>query len=924
MNSPPGPLSDFQRGGVNNSIPYSSPLLSGKRRREGGKGDEFVDFFIFVSTQSSLLMPETPKYVETPLMKQYYAVKSKHPDAILLFRVGDFYETFGEDAIRASEILGITLTRRANGAASYVELAGFPYHALDTYLPRLVRAGQRVAICEQLEDPKLTKKIVKRGITELVTPGVSLNDNVLNHKENNFLAAVHFDRKQAGVAFLDISTGEFLVSEGTIEYIDQMLNNFQPKEILHEKSMTGNFQESFGTKFYTFKLDDWIFTPEAANDRLLKQFETSSLKGFGIQSMPCGIIAAGAVLHYLDITRHEQLGHITGISRIEEDRYVWLDKFTIRNLELFHSPYEGAKTLIDVIDMTVSPMGSRLLKRWIALPLKNIQPVNDRLDIVDFYVSNREKREEVAGYIRHIGDLERLTSKVAVGRINPREVVQLKKALQAVGPLKDRCLASGCHPLIEVAEQLNPCRSVSERIETEINPDPPMQVNRGNVISAGVSAELDELRTILYSGKDYLIELQNREIQKTGISSLKVGFNNVFGYYIEVRNTHRDKVPPGWIRKQTLVSAERYITEELKEYESKILGAEEKIIEIETRLFNDLVLSLVEFIPQIQLDSVQVAKLDCLQAFALVAVENRYVRPVLNDTMRIDIREGRHPVIEKQLPPNEAYVPNDLFLDIEDQQIIILTGPNMSGKSALLRQTALIVLLAQIGCFVPASMASIGIVDKIFTRVGASDNISLGESTFMVEMNETASILNNLSERSLVLLDEIGRGTSTYDGISIAWAMVEYLHENRLKAKTLFATHYHELNEMENSFSRVRNYNVSILESNNKVIFLRKLKRGGSEHSFGIHVAKMAGMPRSVVKRADEILKELEQSHEKKELAKPIAGLAEHREGMQLSFFQLDDPVLKQIRDEILDLDIDNLTPMEALNKLYNIRKLLR
>jgi DNA mismatch repair protein MutS len=869
-------------------------------------------------------MSETPKYAETPLMKQYYNVKAIHPDAVLLFRVGDFYETFGEDAIKASEILGITLTRRANGSASFVELAGFPYHALDTYLPRLVRAGQRVAICEQLEDPKLTKNIVKRGITELVTPGVSMNENVLNHKENNFLAAVHIDKKIAGVAFLDISTGEFLVSEGTLEYVDQMLNNFQPKEVLFEKSMTGIFQESFGNKFYTFKLDDWIFTSEAANDRLLRQFETSSLKGFGIHSMSCGIVAAGAILHYLDITQHDQLGHITAIARIEEDRYVWLDKFTIRNLELFHSPYEGAKTLIDVVDRTVSPMGGRLLKRWIALPLKNIQPINDRLDIVGFLASEKDFREEITGYMRQIGDLERLISKVAVNRINPREIVQLKKALQAIEPLKAKCAESSCLPLASLAEQLNPCRSVAEKIGREVNNDPPLQVNRGSVIASGVSPELDELRTILYSGKDYLIDLQNRESQRTGISSLKVGFNSVFGYYIEVRNTHREKVPAEWIRKQTLVSAERYITEELKEYESKILGAEEKIIGLETRLFNDLVLSLVEYIPQVQLNSVQIAKLDCLQSFAMVSVDNGYVRPVIDESMRLDIKEGRHPVIERQLPLSESYVPNDLVLDTEDQQIIILTGPNMSGKSALLRQTALIVLMAQMGCFVPASEARLGLVDKIFTRVGASDNISLGESTFMVEMNETASILNNLSERSLILLDEIGRGTSTYDGISIAWAMVEYLHENRMKAKTLFATHYHELNEMENSFGRVKNYNVSIKELNNKVIFLRKLKRGGSEHSFGIHVARMAGMPKSVVKRAGEILKELEQSHEKKELTKPIADLADHREGMQLSFFQLDDPVLKQIRDEILDLDIDNLTPIEALNKLYNIKKLLR
>jgi DNA mismatch repair protein MutS len=869
-------------------------------------------------------MSDNQKYVETPLMKQYYHVKAKHPDAILLFRVGDFYETFGEDAIRTSEILGITLTRRANGSASFVELAGFPYHALDTYLPRLVRAGQRVAICEQLEDPKLAKKIVKRGITELVTPGVSMNDNVLNHKENNFLAAVHIDNKAGGVAFLDISTGEFLVSEGTIEYIDQMLSNFQPKEVLYEKKKQGLFQENFGSKYYTYKLDDWVFTEDAANDRLLKQFETSSLKGFGINSLSYGIIAAGAILYYLDITQHEQLGHITTISRIEEDKYVWLDKFTIKNLELFHSPYEGAKTLIEVVDRTISPMGGRLLKRWISLPLKNLQPINDRLETVAYLVQNRSFSEEISDYIRQIGDLERLVSKVAVNRISPREIVQLKKGLKALEPLRDSCLNTGCKPLMSIAEQINPCRSVAELIEKELNNDPPSQITRGNVISNGVSAELDELRTILYSGKDYLLDLQNRETEKTGISSLKVGFNNVFGYYIEVRNTHREKVPAEWIRKQTLVSAERYITEELKEYESKILGAEEKILSLETKLFNDLVFSLLEFIPQIQLDSVQVARLDCLQSFAVVSVENNYIRPVLDDTRRIDIKEGRHPVIEKQLPLSETYIPNDLFLDPEDQQIIILTGPNMSGKSALLRQTALIVLMAQTGCFVPADAAHIGLVDKIFTRVGASDNISLGESTFMVEMNETASILNNLSERSLILLDEIGRGTSTYDGISIAWAMVEYLHENRLKAKTLFATHYHELNEMENSFSRVKNYNVSIKELNDKVIFLRKLKRGGSEHSFGIHVARMAGMPRSVVGRANEILKELEKGHEKAELTKPVAEIADHREGLQLSIFQLDDPVLKQIRDEILDLDIDNLTPVEALNKLYNIKKYLK
>jgi DNA mismatch repair protein MutS len=869
-------------------------------------------------------MSDLHKYVETPLMKQYYDIKTKHPDAILLFRVGDFYETFGEDAIRTSEILGITLTRRANGSASFVELAGFPYHALDTYLPRLVRAGQRVAICEQLEDPKLTKKIVKRGIIELVTPGVSLNENVLNHKENNFLAAVHIDKKIAGVAFLDISTGEFLTSEGTIEYIDQMLNNFQPKEVLFEKGKKDLFLECFGPKFYTFKLDDWIFRPEAANDRLTRQFETSSLKGFGVQNLTYGVIAAGAILYYLDITQHEQLGHITNLSRIEENRYVWLDKFTIKNLELFHSPYEGARTLIDVMDRTISPMGGRLLKRWLALPLKDMQPVNERLDIVQYLTENSSAKDEIASLIRQVGDLERLISKVAVSRINPREVVQLKRALFAIEPLKEICNNSGCIPLVKLAEQLNPCKLIADKIEKELNNDPPVQITKGNAIASGISEELDELRKIQYHGKEYLEDLQKRESERTGITSLKVSFNNVFGYYIEVRNTHKDKVPPEWIRKQTLVSAERYITEELKEYESKILGAEEKIISLETRLFNDIVLAILEYIPPIQLNSSLIARLDCLQSFAVISSENNYVRPLLNDTRILDITEGRHPVIEKQLPTGESYVPNDLVLDTEDQQIVILTGPNMSGKSALLRQTALIVLMAQTGCFVPAKAAKIGMVDKIFTRVGASDNISLGESTFMVEMNETASILNNLSDRSLVLLDEIGRGTSTYDGISIAWAMVEYLHENKFRAKTLFATHYHELNEMENSFSRVKNYNVSIKELNNKVIFLRKLKRGGSEHSFGIHVARMAGMPKSVVTRAEEILKELEQSHEKKELKKPIAELAGHREGMQLSIFQLDDPVLKQIRDEILEIDIDNLTPVEALNKLYNIKKHLK
>jgi len=869
-------------------------------------------------------MTDFQKYVETPLMKQYYSVKAKHPDALLLFRVGDFYETFGEDAIKTSEILGITLTRRANGAASFVELAGFPYHALDTYLPRLVRAGQRVAICEQLEDPKLAKKIVKRGITELITPGVSLNDNVLHHKENNFLAAIHIDRKIAGVAFLDISTGEFLVSEGTFEYVDQMLNNFQPKEILFEKRKKDIFEENFSQKFYTYKLDDWIFTHDAAYDRLIKQFDTSSLKGFGVENLSFGIIAAGAILYYLDITQHSQLAHITAISRIEGDRYVWLDRFTIRNLELFQPVFEGARTLIDVLDRTISPMGGRLLKRWLSLPLKEIQPVNERLDIVTNLIDDSELRADICNYLKQIGDLERLVSKIAVNRINPRELVQLRRALESLALLKEKCEKLGSPPLVLLAGQINPCKPVAERIAREIYDDPPVQINRGNIIAKGINAELDELRTILYSGKDYLADLQARESRKTGIPSLKVAFNNIFGYYIEVRNTHKDKVPPDWIRKQTLVSAERYITEELKQYEEKILGAEEKIIELETKLFNELVLSIYDYIPVIQLNASLVARIDCLQSFAEVSVENNYTRPVLDDTKRIDIKEGRHPVIEKQLPVGETYVPNDLFLDDQEQQIIILTGPNMSGKSALLRQTALIVLMAQTGCYVPAKEAHIGIVDKIFTRVGASDNISLGESTFMVEMNETASILNNLSERSLILLDEIGRGTSTYDGISIAWAIVEYLHENRMRPKTLFATHYHELNEMENSFPRVKNYNVSIRELDNKVIFLRKLKRGGSEHSFGIHVARMAGMPRSVVNRADEILKELEQSHEKQELTKPLDDIISNREGLQLSFFQLDDPVLRQIHDEIMGIDINNLTPVEALNKLYNIQKLFR
>ena len=862
------------------------------------------------------------KYAETPLMKQYYQVKSKHPDAILLFRVGDFYETFGEDAIKTAEILGITLTKRANGAASYVELAGVPYHALDTYLPKLVRAGQRVAICEQLEDPKKTKKIVKRGVTELVTPGVSLNDNVLEHRENNFLASVHLDKNFGGVAFLDISTGEFLTAEGSFEYIDKLLNSFLPKEVLFERSKQQQFLQLFGEKFYTYKLDDWVYTEDNAIDKLLKKFKTPTLKGFGIQELKLGIIAAGSILQYLEITQHEKLQHVATISRIEEDHYVWLDKFTIRNLELFYSINEGAKTLIDVIDQTISPMGARLLKRWVALPLKDEAPIKERHDIVDFLLHNPEFKELLAEHIKEVGDLERIVSKVATARVNPREVVQLKHALTAIEPIKKACLNTNNEALKKIGDQLNPCITIRERIANELRSDPPALLSKGNYLADGVSDELDEYRKLAYSGKDYLVQIQQREIKRTGISSLKISFNNVFGYYIEVRNTHKDKVPPEWIRKQTLVSAERYITEELKELEVKILGAEEKALDLEQKLFINLVTSLSDYISAIQLNASLIARLDCLLSFALVAEENKYVRPEINDTDIIDIKDGRHPVIEKMLPIDESYIANDVYLDIDQQQIIVITGPNMSGKSALLRQTALIVLLAQIGSFVPALEARIGFVDKIFTRVGASDNISLGESTFMVEMHEAASILNNLSPRSLILLDEIGRGTSTYDGISIAWAMAEYIHEHPVaKAKTLFATHYHELNEMEKSFERIKNYNVSVKELDDKVIFLRKLQKGGSEHSFGIHVAQMAGMPKSVVNRANEILKELENSGQKDSLAKPVGDIAQHREGFQTTIFQLDDPVLKQIRDEIAKLDIDNLTPVEALNKLNEIKR---
>lgn len=878
---------------------------------------------IFVPLEKFRTLTDSSKYVETPLMKQYYAVKAKHPDAVLLFRVGDFYETFGEDAIRASGILGITLTRRANGSASYVELAGFPYHALDTYLPKLVRAGQRVAICEQLEDPKMTKKIVKRGITELVTPGVSLNDNILEHRENNFLASVHFDKKMAGVAFLDISTGEFLTAEGSFEYVDKLLNSFQPKEVLFQKGKGAEFTTLFGSKFYTFSQDDWVYTEDAANDRLMRHFETKSLKGFGVHELNYGIIAAGAILHYLDLTQHHHIKHIINLSRIEEDKYVWLDRFTIRNLELFSNINEGAKTLVQVIDKTISPMGSRMLKRWIALPLKEIGAITNRQNVVEHLVQNPELKLNLEEHIRQIGDLERIISKVAVGRINPREVVQLKIALQAIVPIKQAAYQSENENLRRFAEQLNPCESIRNRIEKEIHPDPPTLINRGNVIAAGVSEELDELRNLSYSGKDYLARMQEREAEKTGISSLKIAFNNVFGYYIEVRNTHKDKVPEDWIRKQTLVGAERYITEELKDYESKILGAEEKILAIEARLFNELVVDLTDYIQAIQLNAAIVAQLDCLLSFASAAINYKYVRPEVNDSKEIVIKSGRHPVIEQQLPIGESYIANDVVLNQDDQQIIIITGPNMAGKSALLRQTALIVLLAQIGSFVPAESATIGYVDKIFTRVGASDNISLGESTFMVEMNEAASILNNISDRSLILLDELGRGTSTYDGISIAWSIVEYIHEHpKARAKTLFATHYHELNEMEKSFGRVKNFNVSVKEVGNKVIFLRKLVPGGSNHSFGIHVARMAGMPPSVVRRADEILLQLEDTHRKEGLSKPLEGMAENREGFQLSIFQLDDPVLKQIRDEIRNLDINQLTPLEALNKLNEIKKI--
>ncbi len=862
----------------------------------------------------------------TPMMQQFFDLKAKHPDAVLLFRCGDFYETYCDDAIVAARILGITLTKRNNGAGvKGDEMAGFPHHALDTYLPKLIRAGKRVAICDQLEDPKLTKKLVKRGITELVTPGVAMGDNVLNYKENNFLASVDFGRSACGVAFLDISTGEFLCGEGTYDYVEKLIGNFQPKEVLFERGRKQDFERYFGSKYFTFELDDWVYTEQTSYQKLLRHFGVKSLKGFGVEHLHSGISAAGAILQYLEMTQHTQIGHITQISRIEEEKYVRLDKFTIRSLELLQPMQDDGRSLLDVIDRTVSPMGSRLLRRWLVFPLKDKRPIEDRLDTVDYFFREPEFRQLIDEQLHRVGDLERIISKVAVGRVSPREVVQLKVALQAVQPMKSACLYANSEVLKRVGERLSLCESLRDRIEREIQPDPPQLVQKGGVIAQGVNKELDELRSIAYSGKDYLLQIQEREARQTGIQSLKIGYNNVFGYYLEVRNTYKNNVPADWVRKQTLAQAERYITQELKEYEEKILGAEDKILSMEQQLFSELVLSMQEFIPQIQINASLLAQLDCLLSFAKAAEEHRYIRPVIDDSEVIDIKQGRHPVIETELPLGEQYVPNDVMLDNERQQIIIITGPNMAGKSALLRQTALIVLLAQVGCFVPAEAAKIGLVDKIFTRVGASDNISLGESTFMVEMTEAANILNNVSPKSLVLFDELGRGTSTYDGISIAWAIVEYLHETpKARARTLFATHYHELNEMEKNFSRIKNYNVSVKEIDGKVIFVRKLERGGSEHSFGIHVAEIAGMPRSIVKRSNVILKQLEAENASVGKAgKPTAEIAGSREGMQLSFFQLDDPVLCQIRDEILTLDINNLTPVEALNKLNDIKRIV-
>ena len=864
----------------------------------------------------------------TPMMQQFFSLKAKHPDALMLFRCGDFYETYCEDAIAASQILGITLTRRNNGGTSgSAEMAGFPHHALDTYLPKLVRAGRRVAICDQLEDPKLTKKLVKRGITELVTPGVAMSDNVLNYKENNFLAAVHFGKGACGVAFLDISTGEFLTGEGSYDYVEKLLGNFAPKEVLYDKSCGRDFARYFGGKYATFEMEDWVFTDRCARQKLLKHFGTRNLKGFGVDHLANGVIASGAILEYLEETQHTNIGHITALSRIEEERYVRLDKFTIRSLELVQPMQEGGRSLLSVIDRTVTPMGGRMLRRWVVFPLKDVKPINERLDVVEYFFRDPAIRAVVHENMQRMGDLERIISRIAVGRVSPREVVQLKIALQAIEPLKTSCLAADNEALRRVGEMLNVCATLRDRIEREVQPDPPLLVNRGNVIADGFNEELDDLRNISRSGKDYLVKLQERESEETGIASLKVGYNNVFGYYLEVRNTYKDKVPQEWIRKQTLAQAERYITQELKEYEEKIMGADEKILALEERLFMELVTFAQDFIPQIQTNANAIARLDCLLSFACAAEENNYIRPQIDDSEALEIRGGRHAVIETQMPVGERYVPNDIMLDTERQQIMIITGPNMAGKSALLRQTALIVLMAQVGCFVPAEGAKIGLVDKIFTRVGASDNISLGESTFMVEMTEAANILNNVSSRSLVLFDELGRGTSTYDGISIAWAIVEYLHETkRAGARTLFATHYHELNEMEKNFRRVKNYNVSVREVDGKVIFVRKLERGGSEHSFGIHVAEIAGMPKSIVKRANVILKQLEADNAQVgAVAKPSAqAIEDSREGMQLSFFKLDDPVLCQIRDEILGLDINNLTPVEALNKLNEIKKIVK
>ena len=862
----------------------------------------------------------------TPMMKQFFDLKAKHPDAVLLFRCGDFYETYCEDAVTASRILGITLTKRNNGYNKGDEMAGFPHHALDTYLPKLIRAGKRVAICDQLEDPKLTKKLVKRGITELVTPGVALSDNVLNYKENNFLASVHFGKSACGVAFLDISTGEYLTGEGTYDYVEKLLSNFQPKEVLFVRGRKADFERYFGNRYFTFELDDWVYTEQTAHQKLLKHFGVKSLKGFGVEHLKNGITAAGAILQYLEQTQHTQLGHITHIARIEEEKYVRLDKFTIRSLELLQPMQDDGRSLLDVIDRTVSPMGSRLLRRWVVFPLKDEKPINERLDVVDCFFRDPDFRQLVDEQLHRVGDLERIIAKASVGRVSPREVLQLRIALEAVMPIKAACSGMQEQAVLQgIGERLSLCESLRDRIGRELTPEPPQLVQKGGVIRDGVNKELDDLRHIAYSGKDYLLQIQEREAAETGIQSLKIGYNNVFGYYLEVRNTYKDKVPAEWVRKQTLAQAERYITQELKEYEEKILGAEDKILALETQLFNDLVMAIQEFIPQLQINATLLARLDCLLSFAKTAEEHRYIRPILDQTDVIDIKQGRHPVIETELPIDEQYVPNDILLDQDRQQIIIITGPNMAGKSALLRQTALIVLMAQIGCFVPAESARIGLVDKVFTRVGASDNISLGESTFMVEMTEASNILNNVTPRSLVLFDELGRGTSTYDGISIAWAIVEYLHEQpRAQARTLFATHYHELNEMEKNFSRIKNYNVSVKEVDGKVIFLRKLERGGSEHSFGIHVAEIAGMPRSIVKRANVILKQLEAENAGVGKAgKPIGEIADTREGMQLSFFQLDDPVLIQVRDEILGLDINNLTPVEALNKLNDIKRIV-